>query len=48
MIIAKTPLKRIGNPSDVGRAAVYLCSDAARAVTGIDILVDGGRMARAP
>ena len=48
MIIAKTPLKRIGDPPDVGRAAVYLCSDAARMVTGIDMIVDGGRMARAP
>jgi NAD(P)-dependent dehydrogenase (short-subunit alcohol dehydrogenase family) len=48
MIIAKTPLKRIGDPPDVGRAAVYLCSDAARMVTGIDVVVDGGRIARAP
>ena len=44
-IIAKTPLKRLGEPEDTARAAVYLCSDEARHVTGTDIIVDGGRMA---
>lgn len=43
-IIAKTPLRRLGEPADAAAAAVYLCSDAARHVTGIDLIVDGGRM----
>ena len=44
-IIAKTPLRRLGEPEDAARAAMYLCSDEARAVTGTDFIVDGGRMA---
>jgi NAD(P)-dependent dehydrogenase (short-subunit alcohol dehydrogenase family) len=43
--IALSPLKRLGEPTDAAAAAVYLCSDAARHVTGVDIFVDGGRTA---
>lgn len=45
MIIAKTPLGRIGEPHDAARAAVYLASDEARHVTGMEFVVDGGRIA---
>ena len=45
MIAAKTPLGRIGEPEDAAAAAVYLASDAARHVTGMEFIVDGGRMA---
>ncbi|MBN2554083.1 MAG: SDR family oxidoreductase [Spirochaetales bacterium] len=41
-IIARTPLGRYGEAEDVGWAAVYLCSPAARFVTGICLPVDGG------
>jgi len=41
-IIARTPLGRYGQAEDVGWAAVYLCSPAARFVTGICLPVDGG------
>lgn len=41
-VLERTPLGRLGNPSDVGYAAVYLCSPAARFVTGIVLPVDGG------
>ena len=36
------PYKRIGEPDDVGRAAVWLASDDADYVTGITLFVDGG------
>ncbi len=36
------PLYTIGEPSDIGYAAVYLASDEARFVTGADLVVDGG------
>jgi glucose 1-dehydrogenase len=36
------PYKRIGEPEDVGRAAVWLASDAADYVNGISLYVDGG------
>jgi glucose 1-dehydrogenase len=36
------PYKRIGEPDDVARAAVWLVSDAADYVTGATLFVDGG------
>jgi gluconate 5-dehydrogenase len=35
-------MARFGNPQDIGRAAVYLSSDAAAFVTGAILPVDGG------
>ncbi len=37
-----TPARRLGTPEDVAGAVVWLCSDAARFVTGQNLLVDGG------
>ena len=37
------PLGRFGKPEDVARAMVYLLSDASNWVTGINLVVDGGR-----
>lgn len=37
-----TPLRGFTLPKDLGMAAVFLASDAARFVTGIDLVVDGG------
>jgi NAD(P)-dependent dehydrogenase (short-subunit alcohol dehydrogenase family) len=37
-----TPLGRVGEPLDVGRAAAFLASDAAEFITGQTIWVDGG------
>jgi len=36
-------LPRVGRPEDVAMACLYLTSDAARFVTGADIVLDGGK-----
>jgi gluconate 5-dehydrogenase len=41
-ILSRTPMGRVGEPMDVGHAAVYLCSPAAKFVTGVVLPVDGG------
>lgn len=41
-IMGRIPMKRIGDPMDIGRAAVFLCSDAAGYINGICLPVDGG------
>ncbi|MFZ4663656.1 MAG: SDR family oxidoreductase [Caldilineaceae bacterium] len=41
-IIAHTPMKRFGEADELIGAAVWLCSDAAKFVTGIVVPVDGG------
>ena len=40
--IGMHPIGRIGKPSEVAEAAIYLASDAAGFTTGIDLRVDGG------
>jgi len=40
--IGRTPLGYMGQPSDVGEAALFLASDAAKYITGIVLPVDGG------
>jgi NAD(P)-dependent dehydrogenase (short-subunit alcohol dehydrogenase family) len=42
----RVPLGRRGDAWDVAHAALYLASDEARYVTGTELLVDGGLMAR--
>jgi gluconate 5-dehydrogenase len=41
-ILGRTPLNRLGEADDIGWAAVYLCSPAAKFVTGVILPVDGG------
>ncbi|WP_064196497.1 MULTISPECIES: SDR family NAD(P)-dependent oxidoreductase [Emticicia] len=38
----RTPIGKFGKPSDIGWAAVFLASDAARYITGVSLPVDGG------
>ena len=45
-IAAGIPLGRMGEPRDMGRAAVFLASDDAAYITGAVIPVDGGTCAR--
>jgi NAD(P)-dependent dehydrogenase (short-subunit alcohol dehydrogenase family) len=41
------PLKRLGEPEDIGAAAAYLASDDAGWVTGQTLVIDGGMSLRA-
>lgn len=41
-ILGRTPMNRFGDADDIGWAAVYLCSAAAKFVTGAVLPVDGG------
>jgi gluconate 5-dehydrogenase len=41
-VIRRTPMAKLGKPTDVGWAAVYLTSRAAEFVTGVTLAVDGG------
>jgi gluconate 5-dehydrogenase len=41
-IINRTPMARLGEPGDVGSAAVYLASPAGKFLTGVVLPVDGG------
>jgi len=41
-LLTLIPYKRIGQPDDIGRAAVWLCSDDSDYVNGVSLFVDGG------
>lgn len=43
--ILRIPLGRIGEPDDVARAALFLASDDASYITGVNLPVDGGSAA---
>ncbi|MDQ0584807.1 SDR family oxidoreductase [Streptomyces rishiriensis] len=45
-LAAALPLGRIGEPEDVARAVLWLCSEEAKWITGADLLVDGGTRVR--
>jgi NAD(P)-dependent dehydrogenase (short-subunit alcohol dehydrogenase family) len=40
--MSKTPMRRWGKPEEIGKLALYLCSEEAGFITGTDIVVDGG------
>jgi len=44
-LLARTPMRRFGNPDEVAGAAVFLASDAASFITGHLLAVDGGFLA---
>ena len=44
-ILSRTPLGRMGEPSEIASVAVFLASDDAAYVTGQTIYPDGGRLA---
>ncbi|MEO1615718.1 MAG: SDR family oxidoreductase [Planctomycetota bacterium] len=39
---AKLPMKRLGQPSEIGRGVVFLCDPASEYITGSTITIDGG------
>jgi NAD(P)-dependent dehydrogenase (short-subunit alcohol dehydrogenase family) len=45
-VAAYVPLKRIGTAGDMAQATLFLLSDAASYITGIDLPVDGGVLLR--
>jgi NAD(P)-dependent dehydrogenase (short-subunit alcohol dehydrogenase family) len=42
MIMARTPIGRWADPAEIADPILFLCSDAARYVTGTMMIVDGG------
>ena len=41
-VFGRTPMGIMGQPDDIGNAALYLASDAAKFITGVVLPVDGG------
>jgi NAD(P)-dependent dehydrogenase (short-subunit alcohol dehydrogenase family) len=41
-MIQRNPLKRVGDPADIAKAALFLLSDQSAYTTGIELFVDGG------
>jgi NAD(P)-dependent dehydrogenase (short-subunit alcohol dehydrogenase family) len=42
------PIRRVGQPNEVARVVVWLCSDRASYITGATIPIDGGKLAGVP
>ncbi len=45
-MIAMTPIGRLGQPEEIAAGVAYLASDDASFVTGLELYIDGGYMAR--
>jgi NAD(P)-dependent dehydrogenase (short-subunit alcohol dehydrogenase family) len=45
-VMAHTPLGRFPEPEDIAAAILFLCSDAARCITGVILPIDSGYLAR--
>lgn len=46
MLTEVTPMGRLGRPEEIAAAVAYLASDDASFVTGSELVVDGGYLAR--
>jgi NAD(P)-dependent dehydrogenase (short-subunit alcohol dehydrogenase family) len=45
-MISLTPMGRLGRPEEVAAGVAYLASDDASFVTGLELYIDGGYIAR--
>jgi 3-oxoacyl-[acyl-carrier protein] reductase len=43
IIKATVPMNRFATPEEIADAALFLCSDRARFITGTTLVVDGGQ-----
>ncbi len=43
LIEATVPMKRFATPEEIADAALFLCSERARFITGACLVVDGGQ-----
>jgi NAD(P)-dependent dehydrogenase (short-subunit alcohol dehydrogenase family) len=41
-VMSRTPMKKLGDPQDVGDAALFLATDSSKYLTGVVLPVDGG------
>ena len=41
-LVESTALRRLGQPEEIAKAALFLCSDDASWITGVTLPVDGG------
>ncbi len=46
LLAEKQPMRQFTTPEAIGAMAVYLCSDAARTITGAPLSIDGGWVAQ--
>jgi hypothetical protein len=42
-LAARIPMRRVGDPDEIAKAAVFLASDDSSFVNGIELFVDGGK-----
>jgi NAD(P)-dependent dehydrogenase (short-subunit alcohol dehydrogenase family) len=47
-VASNYPLKRLGEPADIGAAAAFLASSDASWITGQTLVIDGGGLSRGP
>lgn len=45
-LVGNIPIGRMGKPEEVANVALFLASDESSFVTGVDLPVDGGYLAR--
>jgi NAD(P)-dependent dehydrogenase (short-subunit alcohol dehydrogenase family) len=45
-MISMTPMGRLGRPEEIAAGVAYLASDDASFVTGLELYIDGGYIAR--
>jgi NAD(P)-dependent dehydrogenase (short-subunit alcohol dehydrogenase family) len=42
-LISTVPMKRWGSHEEIAEACVFLCSEKASLISGIELIVDGGK-----